>query len=249
MPQSNLKVELVQHTLDTQSLIALGARLCYAGGDLQSLQTKIAQNDQQLFLEKLLEMDHLSVLEHASMSFLVEGVSRALLAQLTRHRIASFSVQSQRYVSYQKGFGYIIPPSIMALGEEAINRYKSQMDLMHTWYTQWQQDLGNTGEGANEDARFVLPNACETRILFTMNLRELRHFFALRLCCRAQWEIRNMSEKMFELAYPVAPSILANAGPACLSGRCNQGKKSCMKATEVRNARKQYIVQHAHQAT
>ena len=101
---------------------------------------------------------HESVLEHASFTFAMEGVSRVLLAQITRHRLASFSVQSQRYVSYEKGFGYIVPPKIEALGEDAVAEFERQMDTMHQWYTGWQEKLG-AGEGGNEDARFVLPGA------------------------------------------------------------------------------------------
>ena len=122
-------------------------------------------------------MGHESVMEHISFTFLVEGVSRTLLAQLTRHRIASFSVQSQRYVGYEKGFGYVVPPAVEALGQQAIDEYAAQMDQMLSWYRNWQQKLG-----ANEDARFVLPNACETRLLMTMNVRELKHFLKLRMC-------------------------------------------------------------------
>ena len=112
MPEVQQRVELVRHSLDGEALVALAAKLCYAGGDLDSLLEKIAANDQRDFLRKVREMGHESVLEHVSFTFLTEGVSRALLAQLTRHRIASFSVQSQRYVSYHKGFGYVVPPSV-----------------------------------------------------------------------------------------------------------------------------------------
>ena len=116
------------------------------------------------------------------------GFSRVLLAQITRHRLASFSVQSQRYVSYEKGFGYIVPPKIEALGEDAVAEFERQMDTMHQWYTGWQEKLG-AGEGGNEDARFVLPGACETRMMVTMNVRELRHFFSLRMCSRCAWKL------------------------------------------------------------
>ena len=112
MPEVHQRVELLRVTPDGEAVIALAAKLCYAGGDLDSLLQKIAENDQRAFLRKVREMGHESVLEHVSFTFLVEGISRALLAQLTRHRIASFSVQSQRYVSYAKGFGYVTPPAV-----------------------------------------------------------------------------------------------------------------------------------------
>jgi thymidylate synthase (FAD) len=221
--------------------VALGARLCYAGGTLDSLVEKISSRDQQSFVQKVMGMGHDSVLEHASFTFLVEGVSRVLLAQLTRHRIASFSVQSQRYVSYQSGFGYIVPPAIRDLGEDAVAEYNSQMAQMQQWYEGWQQKLGNAGEKSNEDARFVLPGACETRVLFTMNARELRHFFSLRMCNRAQWEIRAMAQQMFEQVYPVAPALFADAGPGCISGPCPEGGRSCGKLQQMRRQRKDFL--------
>lgn len=241
MPERSLRVQLVRHTYNPQELVALGARLCYAGGTLDSLVEKISSNDQEAFVQKVMGMGHDSVLEHASFSFLVEGVSRVLLAQLTRHRIASFSVQSQRYVSYQSGFGYIVPPAIRALGDEAVAEYEGQMAQMQQWYEGWQQKLGNAGEKSNEDARFVLPGACETRVLFTMNVRELRHFFALRMCNRAQWEIRAMAQQMFEQVYPVAPAIFADAGPACISGPCPEGGRSCGRMKEMREERQAFL--------
>ena len=171
-------------------------------------------------------MGHESVLEHATFTFGVEGVSRVLLAQLTRHRLASFSVQSQRYVSMADGFGYIIPPKIAALGAEAVQRYENQMAQMQIWYRGWQDQLGS-GEGSNEDARFVLPGAAETRLLVTMNVRELRHFFSLRMCKRAQWEIRALAEDMHRLCMEVAPALFADAGAPCLRGACPEGEKGC----------------------
>ena len=237
MPERSLRVQLVRHTYQPQELVALGARLCYAGGTLDSLVEKISSTDQEAFVQKVMGMGHDSVLEHASFTFLVEGVSRVLLAQLTRHRIASFSVQSQRYVSYQSGFGYIVPPAIRALGEDAVAEYERQMAQMQQWYEGWQQRLGNAGEKSNEDARFVLPGACETRILLTMNARELRHFFALRMCSRAQWEIRQLACSMFEQCYAAAPAMFADAGPGCLRGACPEGEKSCGKAAQIRAQR------------
>ena len=170
MPATEMKVVLIRHTLSPQELIALGARLCYSRATVEDLKERVSARDQTAFVEKLLGMGHESVLEHACFTFAAEGVSRVLLAQLTRHRMASFSVQSQRYVSYENGFGYIIPPKIAALGEDAVREYEAQMAQMHSWYTAWQEKLGK-GEGGNEDARFVLPNACETRVLMTMNVR------------------------------------------------------------------------------
>lgn len=241
MPECVQRVELVRSSVNAEELISLGARLCYAGGDLDTLLQLVSEKDQQIFLRKVMEMGHESVLEHASFSFLIEGVSRALLAQLTRHRIASFSVQSQRYVSYEKGFGYVIPPAIRALGENAVCEYEAQMAQIQGWYEDWQQKLGAVGEKSNEDARFVLPNACETRVLMTMNARELRHFFALRMCTRAQWEIRAMATQMFEACYAKAPALFENAGPGCLRGECPEGSKTCGQILEKRAERATFL--------
>jgi len=156
------------------------------------------------------------------------------MAQITRHRIASFSVQSQRYVSMEKGLDYVVPPAIEALGEQALARYREQMEQMHAWYVEWQRALGGSGEKANEDARFVLPNACATRMLVTMNARELLHFFSLRCCMRAQWEIRELAWEMLRQARGVAPTLFAAAGPGCLGTGCPEGTRSCGRMTEVR---------------
>lgn len=176
-------------------------------------------------LDHALESGHESILEHASFTFQIEGVSRALLAQITRHRIASFSVQSQRYVKLAGGFPYVIPPKIEALGAEAVKRYKAQMGMIDRWYNDWLDTLGKDGA---EDARFVLPNACCTKLIVTMNVRELRHFFSLRCCNRAQWEIRSVADEMLRLCKSAAPALFEGAGCACMVGKpCPEGKKSC----------------------
>lgn len=239
--QKKLKVELLQHTPMPQELIALSAKLCYSKSSIDDLKNKISQKDQTDFIERLMNMGHESILEHVTFTFGIQGVSRVLLAQLTRHRIASFSVQSQRYVSYENGFGYIIPESIKALGDDAVKKYHEQMEMIESWYVDWQKQLGNKGEKSNEDARFVLPNACETRVIMTMNVRELRHFFAMRMCSRAQWEIRKMAEEMFLLCYKTAPSLFQNAGPACIRGKCPEGEKTCGRAAEIRASRNALI--------
>ena len=245
MPRSAMKVALIRHTLAPEEVVALGARLCYSRARVDDLLERVSSRDQTDFVQKIMGMGHDSVLEHASFTFGVEGVSRVLLAQITRHRLANFSVQSQRYVSYESGFGYIVPPKIEALGAEAVAEFEQQMDTLHQWYTGWQERLG-TGEGGNEDARFVLPGACETRMMITMNVRELRHFFSLRMCSRAQWEIRALATEMHRLCMEVAPALFANAGPGCLRGACPEGQKSCGKAGEIRRARKEWMEQLAN---
>ena len=233
MPETPLKVTLIACTPNPEKTCALAARTCYSALDTDALRQRVAEKDQHDFLRGVVASGHLSVLEHASFTFSAEGVSRSLLAQITRHRIASFSVQSQRYVSLEKGFGYVIPPRIKALGEDAVREYEAQMKTMQEWYCQWQEKLGR-GEGSNEDARFVLPNACETRITFTMNARELLHFFSLRCCGRAQWEIRALAVEMLKLCKKEAPVIFEKAGPGCVSGACPEGSRSCGQAAEKR---------------
>lgn len=233
MPEVTPRVELLSHTPQGETLVALAAKLCYAKSDLKNLREKVSAADQNAFIQKILESGHLSVVEHVSLTFAVEGVSRALLAQLTRHRIASFSVQSQRYVSMEAGFNYVIPPRIKALGEEAAGSFQAQLAQMHAWYQEWQQKLG-AGESANEDARFVLPNACETRLIMTMNARELKHFFRLRCCERAQWEIRALATEMLRIAKNTLPALFSDDGPGCVSGPCPEGKMTCGKIQEIR---------------
>ncbi|MFA9379761.1 MAG: FAD-dependent thymidylate synthase, partial [Acetanaerobacterium sp.] len=188
---------------------------------------------------------------HASFTFGVEGVSRALLAQITRHRIASFSVQSQRYVR-KSAFEYIIPPEIGAIPEakeeyiramdEAAGHYDRLCAVLRQAHTQRLVGEGATPEAAEkkaeklaiEDARFVLPNACDTRMVVTMNARSLHNFFRHRCCNRAQWEIRAVADEMLRLVIGVAPNLFAEAGPPCLTGDCPEGKMSCGRIVRVR---------------
>lgn len=233
MPETRLKVSLLTSTPEPEKTCALAARMCYSHIGADDLKGKVFSADQAAFLRGILSMGHLSVLEHASFTFVIEGVSRTLLAQLTRHRLASFSVQSQRYVSLAQGFSYVIPPRIAALGSDAKREFEDQMAQMHEWYIAWQEKLGN-GESANEDARFVLPAACETRLTLTMNARELLHFFSLRCCERAQWEIRALAVEMLKLCKREAPVLFETAGPGCVRGVCSEGAKGCGNANERR---------------
>ena len=179
MGEVSLHVELLSHTPDPEETVAMAAKLCYSSADMNSLKEGIERTDQSRFIERLIKMGHLSPIEHASFTFGVEGVSRSLLAQITRHRIASFSVKSQRYVTERskdgKTFNYIIP-EIKALGQQSIEQFEQQMSQIQKWYDEWLELLGDKGESSNEDARFVLPNAAETKFIVTMNARELLHF-------------------------------------------------------------------------
>ena len=226
-------VVLIEYTPNPDSVVAAAGRLCYSNADIDALRTRVSEKDQTKYLTMLRKLGHLSTFEHVSFTFGIEGVSRALLAQITRHRIASFSVQSQRYVgqSGEDGIDYILPPEIEKLGDEYAKRFADQMDMMDKWYREWMELLG---EGGKEDARFVLPNAAATRMVVTMNARELNHFFALRCCNRAQWEIRDVAWQMLKLAHEAAPALFDECGPECLRGRCPEGKMCCGRMDEVR---------------
>ena len=226
-------VVLIEYTPNPDSVVAAAGRLCYSNADIDALRTRVSEKDQTKYLTMLRKLGHLSTFEHVSFTFGIEGVSRALLAQITRHRIASFSVQSQRYVgqSGEDGIDYILPPEIEKLGDEYAKRFADQMDMMDKWYREWLELLG---EGGKEDARFVLPNAAATRMVVTMNARELNHFFALRCCNRAQWEIRDVAWQMLKLVHEAAPALFDECGPECLRGRCPEGKMCCGRMDEVR---------------
>ena len=239
MGNVNLKVELLRYTPGPEEIVAMGAKLCYTSSDLTELQKGVEEKEQGSFIDKLLDMEHLSPIEHVTFTFGIEGISRSLLAQITRHRIASFSVKSQRYVSEQsreqgETFNYIIPPSIQELGVEAIEEYRGQMLTIQSWYDGWLEKLGDKGEKSNEDARFILPNAAETKMIVTMNARQLLHFFNLRCCNRAQWEIRALAVEMLSLCKNAAPNIFKAAGPGCIAGPCPEGKFTCGQVKEMR---------------
>jgi len=235
LPETQLKVELLRHTPKPEENIVMAAKLCYSSSSIDELKNKIEEKDQTNFLNKLISINHHSVLEHSTFTFGVEGVSRSLLSQITRHRIASYSVKSQRYVN-EEGFNFIIPKRIKML--DAYNntnlyseKFCNQMYLINDFYNYWIKEFSKmsftTKEEANEDARFVLPNACETKFILTMNARELLHFFKLRCCNRAQWEIRALAWEMLRLVSTQAPTLFENAGPDCIAGTCLEGSMSC----------------------
>ena len=238
MSEVKPRIMLVAHTPNPERVIADSARLCYADDDkVRDLflgETDLIEDAKMIDI--LVKMRHLSPIEHASWTFFIEGVSRAMTHQLVRHRIASYSQRSQRYVAH-KDFDYIIPDTIKQAGLE--EEYKKIMERLGEDYERvsgkLEEKLGLAGESRNQDARYLLPNACETKINVTMNGRELLHFFGERTCNRAQWEIRDVAKQMLELAYPTAPALFSHAGPACVvDGKCYQGKKTCGEMEEVK---------------
>jgi thymidylate synthase (FAD) len=236
MPEVKPKIKLITYTPNPEHLIAEMARLCYADNEKVSrlFRETIDSQDDARMIKALARMKHLSPFEHANWTFLIEGVSRAMTHQLVRHRHLAVSQRSQRYVN-QKNFDYITPETIKKAGLE--ERYNFMMAGIGEFYNELEEGLrekGLIGEELNQDARYILPNACETKIGITSNARELLHIFQERLCNRAQWEIREVAEKMLKLVYPTAPSIFELAGPSCYcEGRCHQGKKTCGKMNEV----------------
>lgn len=246
-----MKVILLAHTKDPDVLVAGAAKLCYSNSGVQELLGGLDAEKAGEFVEMLGELGHESPTEHASFTFGIEGVSRSLLAQLTRHRLASYSVQSQRYVKLED-FGYVTPPAIAnnaeaaEIYERAMRRdaesYERIAEILADDYckeliaagTPEKKARSQAEKKAIEDARFVLPNACETKLIVTMNARSLENFFRHRCCNRAQWEIRALANEMLKLVKGVAPNLFKNSGPGCVGGACPEGKMSCGKADEVR---------------
>ncbi|CAG0975799.1 thymidylate synthase (FAD) [Gammaproteobacteria bacterium] len=222
-----MKVVLLNHTPDPEKTVAMAARLCYSGSTIRELEDKVSGISFEKFLGKILKMGHLSVLEHASFTFGIEGISRATSHQLVRHRLASYSQQSQRYVAASAP-EFVVPPSIQKDAEKK-KKFVSAVRKIYRHYA----ELLEGGIPA-EDARYLLPNAAHTKIIVTMNARELIHFFGLRCCERAQWEIRDMATEMLKSAKNTAPFIFKDCGPSCVAGKCSEGEMTCGKAKEIR---------------
>jgi thymidylate synthase (FAD) len=228
---ATLRVSLLQHTPDPDRAVAIAGRLCYAPVSAADLKQQMSDEDVVNLVRVLVSSGHHSALEHASFSFAVDGVSRACTHQLVRHRVASYNQQSQRFVNFSSDASFVVPPSIAA-NDEAKAVFLRAMDDARVAYDRLVElglAEGRGKESVQEDARFVLPNAAETKIVVTMNARELRHFFRLRCCNRAQWEIRDLAWEMFGMVKLIAPSLFEGAGPGCLYGTCPEGKMTCGK--------------------
>ena len=246
-----MKVKLLAYTPDPEKLVAAAAKNCYSSTDVDSVLDGLTEEKTVNFVNMLSEIGHESPIEHVSFTFAIEGVSRSLLAQITRHRMASFSVQSQRYVR-EHGFEYVVPPEIDKIPAAREQFIRAMEDDQRTYEALtaalmegYLEELLRQGvpekkarsqaeKHAIEDARYVLPNACTTRIVMTANARSLRNFFRLRCCNRAQWEIRSLACEMLSLCRKAAPLLFAHAGPPCLRGGCPEGAMTCGKAAEVR---------------
>ncbi|MBR5507185.1 MAG: FAD-dependent thymidylate synthase [Clostridia bacterium] len=246
-----MNVELLQYNPDCEKIVAAAAKLCYSSSEIDGILNGLDYEKTVNFIDRLMSLGHESPIEHISFTFGIEGVSRSLLAQLTRHRIASYSVKSQRYVN-EGQFEYIIPKEIEA-DEKAKAIFIKAMEDDERTYNELTAILkekhyktfieeGNDEKTAKskaekkaiEDARYVLPNACETKLIATFNARSLINFFHHRCCERAQWEIRDMACEMLKLVKKVSPTIFKVAGPRCISGPCPEGKMTCGKMLEKR---------------
>lgn len=231
MPQVKMQVKLLEMSENAISLINAACRQCYSekfAGDIFSNPAPNPKAEEE-FVRKVVASGHESPLEHVKFTFAVQGVSRALTHQLVRHRLASYSQQSQRYVK-EKDFDYIVPPSV----ERNPNAQKLFLDLMnviqenYTGLLKFLAEDNMSGESANQDARFVLPQASETKIVMTMNCRELINFFKHRCCTRAQWEIRALADEILKICKEKIPSVFSESGAKCEAlGYCPEGEKFC----------------------
>ena len=246
-----MNVTLITHTGEPEKIIAAAAKLCYSASDIGDLLDGLDEDKSTKFVEMLSNIGHQSPIEHVTFTFGIEGVSRAFLAQMTRHRIASFSVQSQRYVKVTD-FKFVTPPEIEKIPEakecyidamkNSITTYNKLADILEKKHYNTFIDNGLDEKSAKikaqktaiEDARFILPNSSETKMIVTMNARSLMNFFNIRCCNRAQWEIKAVADEMLKICYNIAPTLFKNAGPSCLKGNCPEGKMSCGKVDTVR---------------
>lgn len=242
--EAKLNVMVLSHTPEFEQNIVRGAKLCYSSASIEDLKERVTPEDAEKFLNMILEVGHGSILEHSTITFGIEGVSRSLTHQLVRHRLASYSQKSQRYVK-EGQFSYIIPKAIKASPfatamyieamEEAQRAYDQITGILLETYIKEldhepsKRELSALEKMAIENARYVLPNACETKIQITMNVRSLFNFFKERLCDRAQEEIRDLAYAMWLECMKISPTIFKHAVPTCVYGKCKEGKMSCGK--------------------
>jgi len=218
-----MKVQIINYSKNIEMMVAQAARLCYSSKSIQEIAESLDKNKQEKLIKKIMKLGHYSVLEHVYFTFGIENISRTCSHQLVRHRIASFSQKSQRYVKLGKEKQYVIPYSIQN-NANLLNKFE---EIAAKSYDLYQEMLEKNIPA--EDARYILPQAIGTSIIFTANARELIHFFRLRCCNRAQWEIRELAISMLGMVKKEAPLIFKDAGPPCLIGPCPEGEMSCGK--------------------
>lgn len=232
-----MKVSLLNYTPHPEDTVAAAARLCYSNVAVEDLWSAIMDGDNSKFIELLEDLGHESPFEHVTFTFGISGISRACSHQLVRHRIASYSQKSQRYVD-ETQFEYVTPEAIAnnpvskSIYDETMELLQSRYDIIRSGlimtYVKEGMEEKDAVKKANEDARMVLPNACTTSIIVTMNVRSLWNFFRHRCCRRAQWEIREVAHEMLRICRIVAPNLFKNSGPTCaITGKCPEGKMTC----------------------
>lgn len=273
--EAKLNVKILSHTMNPELTIATGGKLCYSSSSIDDLVDKQTDESVERFIKMITDIGHGSVLEHASFTFGIEGVSRACVNQLVRHRIASYSQKSQRYVK-EGQFEYVIPEDIKRDGylsnlyeqtmidlqndydlivEKLMDNYlrgKKYKDILDNelkrlkidqeeyetfisgdWKTcedikaKYKSLYSALEKRAIENARYVLPNACETKIIVTMNLRSLINFCNHRCCRRAQDEINQLAWAMVEEVEKISPLLAKCLGATCQFGKCGEGAFSC----------------------
>lgn len=212
-----IETTLLTHTPGPDAIVAAASRLCYRDVPTADLLDAEAREASEGLIDHLWRSGHLSPFEHASFTFGVDGLSRVASHQLVRHRLASFSQQSQRYVGMDRP-AVVVPPSVASI-PEAHALFVARAEASWRAYGEL-IDLGVP----QEDARYVLPHGWETRLVLTMNARELHHFFSLRLCRRAQWEIRELARQMLVACRRAAPLLFRRAGPSCVFGPCAEAR-------------------------
>ncbi len=253
MENVHAKVNLLGYTKTIngggpEEVVAAAGKLCYSKVGTKEILEKMSKEDIQKFLNTLTNLGHYSPFEHASFTFIIEGISRACSHQIVRHRIASYSQQSQRYVDLKETIKVIVPPEIeddevikQKYIDSIMNDYDAYVDItaeLTNKYVKNGMDERQAKKKALEDARFALPNACETKMVMSMNARSLINFFEKRCCNRAQWEIKEVADQMLDLVLEVAPHLFAKAGAKCAFGSCPEGKMSCGKKQEPRELQK-----------
>jgi thymidylate synthase (FAD) len=220
-----LHVALISFTKDPEITCAKCASISSRREGIKDVSLEEARG----IIRRVLGYGHESVIEHASFTFFAEGISRSLTHQLVRHRMASYTQQSMRYIDLTKSKGYFIIPRSISENEELAGLFDDVMTKCKNTY-----DILRKNGIPPEDSRFVLPIATQTKIAMTMNARELMHFFAMRCCLRAQWEIRQLANRMLKICKTVAPSLFEKAGPSCVKlGYCPEGKQTCGKLNEI----------------
>lgn len=214
-----MKVKLLRYTADAELLCGSAALTSTRSGSPSEIFDNIDLETAKKIIKRVTGYGHASVIEHASFTFSIESVSRVMTHQLVRHRIASYTQQSQRYVTYNTLENYITPPSIAGNADAKKVFDDALRNISEAYEKLLKMQI------PKEDARFILPNAAKTNIIVTMNARELRHFFNLRCCTRAQWEIREAATEMLRQVRKVAPMLFENSGPSCVElGYCLEGK-------------------------